>query len=542
MAVHSTKMDLALAAIHDADLPHPGGELLDCFIRQSVDREQAAAYLLQKCSSDRGKAGPAAFLADWTELILAFISEGVGRVHDRSIVCDITSRDGAKCCISGLDSSLADPLIVVRIFPESPQQLDPPLREMLDAFLSPSLKDVALTAETGNAPENLWLVRKSVAEAFSQGYFILRFQGSKDYRVDINRTGAPTQPPIVNEVRRLRRGSFTDHSGSGMAVPAHSALQVLGRFSQSIRWVLIGREIAQRTKHTSTKFAFPSSRFLASSCTAILTAIWRCVPAAFRVAIYRRLAPLGRYLYGPSCSLHVQRLPFGLYLKRKNLDWHQSLVNEYGALELVRHHTHVTAPRPLDLVSGADDSYLLTSAVSGYHIGLCIDIMSDAELADVARDLQASLVEIRSIPKIVAPTFEITNAVGGACYDHRISAGAVYDEARGDFFGPFENEDDFNNILRCGALPEVVHRGGHRVVFTHGDLNMRNIMVKDGKLSGIVDWENSGWYPEHWDYTKAHFITKRHWRWLRMVDKVSEELGSYEDELATERKLWEYCF
>ncbi|KAG6019288.1 hypothetical protein E4U19_007351 [Claviceps sp. Clav32 group G5] len=65
-------------------------------------------------------------------------------------------------------------------------------------------------------------------------------------------------------------------------------------------------------------------------------------------------------------------------------------------------------------------------------------------------------------------------------------------EARGrqDFFGPFVDEDDFN--LQCVALPNVVHRSGHEIVFTHGDLNMRNIMMHNERLSGdplTANWE-----------------------------------------------------
>lgn len=32
-------------------------------------------------------------------------------------------------------------------------------------------------------------------------------------------------------------------------------------------------------------------------------------------------------------------------------------------------------------------------------------------------------------------------------------------------------------------------------VLTHGDLNMSNIIVKDGKLEAIIDWEFSGYFP-----------------------------------------------
>ncbi|KJA15995.1 hypothetical protein HYPSUDRAFT_207407 [Hypholoma sublateritium FD-334 SS-4] len=36
-------------------------------------------------------------------------------------------------------------------------------------------------------------------------------------------------------------------------------------------------------------------------------------------------------------------------------------------------------------------------------------------------------------------------------------------------------------------------------VYVHCDLRPHNIMVTaDGKLSGILDWENSGWHARHW--------------------------------------------
>ncbi|KAG6185215.1 hypothetical protein E4U27_000600 [Claviceps purpurea] len=90
--------------------------------------------------------------------------------------------------------------------------------------------------------------------------------------------------------------------------------------------------------------------------------------------------------------------------------------------------------------------------------------------------------------------YAITNALGKACYDGRLITGSNYDEARGDFFGPFVDEDDFNDTLRCGALPNAL------------------------------------------------FITKLHRRWLRIVDAVFEKLSNFEAELAVERQLWWYCY
>ena len=41
------------------------------------------------------------------------------------------------------------------------------------------------------------------------------------------------------------------------------------------------------------------------------------------------------------------------------------------------------------------------------------------------------------------------------------------------------------------------------LVFTHGDLAGRNILVKDGKLVGLIDWELSGWYPRYSEPVRA---------------------------------------
>ncbi|KAF8153281.1 hypothetical protein B0H34DRAFT_663221 [Crassisporium funariophilum] len=41
------------------------------------------------------------------------------------------------------------------------------------------------------------------------------------------------------------------------------------------------------------------------------------------------------------------------------------------------------------------------------------------------------------------------------------------------------------------------------IVLTHGDLNERNIVVDDGTITGLVDWETLGWYPDFWELMAA---------------------------------------
>ena len=57
-------------------------------------------------------------------------------------------------------------------------------------------------------------------------------------------------------------------------------------------------------------------------------------------------------------------------------------------------------------------------------------------------------------------------------------------------------------------------RADHRIVLTHGDLSQHNILVQNGKITGLIDWEFAGWLPEHWEY--VNFVKRapvnRDWR------------------------------
>ncbi|KAH0580985.1 hypothetical protein H2248_012136 [Termitomyces sp. 'cryptogamus'] len=58
-------------------------------------------------------------------------------------------------------------------------------------------------------------------------------------------------------------------------------------------------------------------------------------------------------------------------------------------------------------------------------------------------------------------------------------------------------------------------------IFSHGDLVPENILIHDGHVSGIIDWEHAGWYPYFWNA----YIAQRNWHrypkiWLDMVPNI----------------------
>lgn len=62
-----------------------------------------------------------------------------------------------------------------------------------------------------------------------------------------------------------------------------------------------------------------------------------------------------------------------------------------------------------------------------------------------------------------------------------------------------------------------------RSVFTHGDIAPRNIMVdENGNITGIIDWEWAGWYPDYWEY--AQIMRPAFWEdWSVWMERTAPE-------------------
>lgn len=276
---------------------------------------------------------------------------------------------------------------------------------------------------------------------------------------------------------------------------------------------------------------------------------WLMLPARARMTVYKTLANVGHRLYGSSGGALTQRLPFGLYLKsNSDLD---SLRNEARAMDLARRYTSIPVPRPLDIASipagrtetifddSHDDAYLLMTRVPGIPLARVQEDMSDKDVAGFSSQMRDYITQLRAIPKSVSPEFSICSTLGGPIRDTRIRDG--------DPVGPYVGEAAFNHYLRNRDDPG---RTGHAVVFTHADLNHRNILVdqetlpgggKRWAVSGIVDWEFAGYYPEYWEYTKSLFEGRFRYsrRWVSIVHELFKPFGDYSREFEVENRSWE---
>ncbi|KAF1739124.1 hypothetical protein CRV24_001056 [Beauveria bassiana] len=261
---------------------------------------------------------------------------------------------------------------------------------------------------------------------------------------------------------------------------------------------------------------------LASLFSRPLFFIWRLIPQSLRFSAYEKLMRFGDYWYGATgASGNVAKLPFGLFLKYSaNIE---CVRNEFNALDVVGKNTGVPVPRGLDFASKwiQGNSELLPQ---GYH-------RSEFSYNSKPTSARYGIYPRRST--LISPS---------AIPEERLAARIR------DFtpIGPFKDEAAFSQKLR---FPDDPSRRGHKIVFTHADLNPRNIIVNQVKdatgtlhweVSGIVDWEAAGYYPEYWDCTKSMF---EGFRWPRRhndtMKRVFAKFGDYSAELELETKAWE---
>ena len=197
---------------------------------------------------------------------------------------------------------------------------------------------------------------------------------------------------------------------------------------------------------------------------------------------------------------------------------------EAEALRFVRANTSLPVPK----VHGTyvdetiNRGVMVMEYIEGDVLRDVIEDMDADRRQKIVSQLQAYMSELRSIKGDF-----IGSVDGSACEDPDFCA-----ELGG--FGPYKNEDEFNNgLIRAmeiqGKNSWHTHISKflramppHEIVLSHGDFSPRNIIVKGDRVVGIVDWEMAGFYPEYWEYVKAMYHPNWQSRWIEdgLVDTI----------------------
>ncbi|KAF5026477.1 hypothetical protein F66182_1464 [Fusarium sp. NRRL 66182] len=197
---------------------------------------------------------------------------------------------------------------------------------------------------------------------------------------------------------------------------------------------------------------------------------------------------------------------------------------EAETMKFVRDRTSIPVPEVYNAYK--DESTGKVCIVMEYITGKRLDEawadFTENEKELVVQQLRRYFNELRQIEGDFVGSID-----GSACNDQFFSDTLDY--------GPYKNEQEFNKglikaWLKKGEDPfllllskvQLSVMQGHDIVMTHNDFAPRNILVRGAQVVAILDWEYSGFYPEHWEYCKALWRPNWQSQWTKdnLVDRV----------------------
>ncbi|TRX97139.1 hypothetical protein FHL15_001933 [Xylaria flabelliformis] len=202
------------------------------------------------------------------------------------------------------------------------------------------------------------------------------------------------------------------------------------------------------------------------------------------------------------------RLDDGEILKRGN----RVRKNEEEAIRIVKQYTTIPVPEIYDSEYKTIENYtwgqIWMEKLPGSPLNEIWDYLDDATKERVCHELWGFVAQLRNIPKpSELEHLYQCGADGSACHD-------VLLEDLGRPRAPLLDDES----LRRRINERYLHSGGASYrenlpdylpqsnisVFTHADLAPRNVLVdKSGIITGLIDWEFAGWYPDYWEYAKT---------------------------------------
>lgn len=202
-------------------------------------------------------------------------------------------------------------------------------------------------------------------------------------------------------------------------------------------------------------------------------------------------------------------------------------IGEAEALK-VANHAGIPSPTVFNASTTSDgQGHISMEYIQGQPLDKLWPDMSVDQKKHITRQLREIVEKMRSVAP--PPNFI------GACDGTEIRDTRLYFTYHSP---PCRDEEAFNEFLLSALhenVPPLVRtalsrrlRTNHRVVLSHCDLTPRNILVQDGEIKGLVDWEDSGWYPEYWEYVKFFQRTAEK-DWKQYAEDILPEL--YNDEL-----------
>lgn len=195
-------------------------------------------------------------------------------------------------------------------------------------------------------------------------------------------------------------------------------------------------------------------------------------------------------------------------------------------MKVVRDKTTIPVPKIYNAYVDEQNGHgtIIMDYVEGEELRHVWDALAPEERSSIVDQLRGYMDQLRSIRGSFIGSIDNTY-----CEDQ------LFTDDLGAY-GPYKDEQSFREgIIKAlrssqeSPFTEIVAEfiralPQHRIVLTHSDFTPRNILVRQGKVVAILDWEMAGYYPEYWEYIKAYYRPDWSFSWFqdRIVDQILE--------------------
>lgn len=233
----------------------------------------------------------------------------------------------------------------------------------------------------------------------------------------------------------------------------------------------------------------------------------------------------------------------------------RGLLKEAWTMRYLREMTSISLPTVYAILTAKTGHVILVMEYIPYPtLGEAWPTLEDAEKEDAVKQLAAYFTELRALP---SPGFYgcwLPPEFGNLGKQPLVDFLFTPLESDYNFGGPFDTMEQLAkglgdclqtaNVLEptrsafyAGIIPKILSTES-RPVFTHADLQLRNMIRKEDGQIVMLDWELSGWYPECWEYCITAFAADHKTDWTTYIPKFLPEAPKEFCLFAILRCLW----
>ncbi|CAN9338327.1 unnamed protein product [Alternaria alternata] len=196
-------------------------------------------------------------------------------------------------------------------------------------------------------------------------------------------------------------------------------------------------------------------------------------------------------------------------------------------LQFLREKTTIPIPQFVLDYEENGRYFIQTERIPGDTLKTVWPTLSAVEREHIAKQTAECLLQLR----------ELQSSRMQSLGEQPLFSAFLFRSGFGQPHGPLSSDDElwatWTPVLK--NLPEKARSrlrermpSAEPFTFTHGDMFWGNIIVKDGNLAGILDWESAGYFPVWWEFTCAGIGLggeDRQWKDLLRKHMVQHEEG-----------------